>query len=60
MVIQKEKERTDLRSAGDVFRKGIKDSLQNKVLMCVSVITSQKNRKTYGNFTALRIKVVRE
>lgn len=45
MVIQKEKEKTDLRSAGDIFRKGIKDSLQNKVLMCVPVITSQKNRK---------------
>lgn len=63
MVIQKKKKKKTktkklLKTSedfGDIFRKGVKDSLQNTVLMCVLVITSQKNRKSFGNVTVGRI-----
>lgn len=53
-TMKKKKKKIDLKSVGDIFRKRLKIHCRT-VLMCVLIITSQKDRKSFGNFTVRRI-----
>ena len=53
-LFSENKKKTNIKRKGDILKMSLKDA----VLSCVIVITSQKNRKCFDNFTFGRVEIV--